>query len=318
MLAPSDPLAALNQASPMLAPSDPLAALNQVSLDAYAARRDAVLADIEPVIAQIDDRLVLRRGGRRFEGPARTRRYHELKAVAHVPLAVHALLLGRRGALDDAARGRLAALRQHIAAALGDLDRRGFTPEQLARQRRILDGSAALLDEAMATGSAAPEALAAFTRAQTPDVLQNAEDAARDQIETMHATVEAWKQQMTPEERARLRAVVAASHMARPGNVAAQYFSVTLGERWEGRFDQEDLLPGKRVLTAEATFDEAAAFALVAAHALDAGVATRFFSEETRLSRDILADAAERLLAGMFHREPEPPAQPVARRDVSG
>ncbi|WP_437615159.1 hypothetical protein WMF20_17700 [Sorangium sp. So ce834] len=297
------------EVSAALAPTDPLGALNQAFLDAYAARREAVLAGIEPIIAQIDDSLILRRGGRRFEGPARTRRYHELKVVAHAPLAVHALLSGRRGALDGAAPGRLAELRQRIAAAAADLDGRGFTPEQLARQRRILGASLALLDEASAAGGVVPEALSAFTRAQTPDVLLNAEDAARDQIETMHATVEAWKRDMTPDERERLRAVVAVSHMARPGNVAAQYFSITLGETWQGRFDQEDLRPGKRVLTAEATFDEAEAFALLATHALDAGVATRFFGEETRLSRDILADAAERILAGMFHKEPAPPGE---------
>jgi hypothetical protein len=123
----------------------------------------------------------------------------------------------------------------------------------------------------------------------------------------MHATVEAWRRQMTPEERDRQRAVVAVSHMARPGNVSAQYFSVILGETWQGRFDEEDLRPGERVLTAETTFDEAEAFALLATHALDAGVATRFFDEETRLSRDIiLADAAERILAGTFHKEPQP------------
>ncbi|WP_437692549.1 hypothetical protein [Sorangium sp. So ce176] len=309
--APPDAAPQADAGSAALAPGDPLGDLNQAFLDAYAARREAVLATIEPIIAQIDDSLILRRGGQRFEGPARTRRYHELKAIAHVPVAVHALLSGWRGALDGGARRQTAELRQRIAAAAGDLDSRGFTPEQLARQRRLLGASVALLDEASATGGVAPEALTAFARAQTEDVLRNAEDAARDQIETMHATVEAWRRQMTPEERDGLRAVVAVSHMARPGNVAAQYFSVTLGETWQGRFDQEDLRPGKRVLTAEATFDEAQAFALLATHALDAGVATRFFDEEARLSRDILADAAERILAGMFHKEPEPPAQPV-------
>ena len=98
--------------------------------------------------------------------------------------------------------------------------------------------------------------------------------------------------------------------MARPGNVAVQYFSITLGETWEGRFDQEDLQPGKRVLASETSFDEAAAFALLATHVLDASVGKRFFGEEIRLERDLLADAAERLLAQMFHKEPEPPAQP--------
>jgi hypothetical protein len=99
--------------------------------------------------------------------------------------------------------------------------------------------------------------------------------------------------------------------MSRPGNVAVQYFSVTLGESWEGRFDQEDLQPGKRVLAAEMVFDEAGAFELLGTHMLDSSVGVRFFGEEMRLERDILADAAERILAKMFHREPEPPAESV-------
>jgi len=290
-----------------LEPSDPLCTLNAAFRDAYAARREAVLDSLSPVIAQIDDLLILRHRGQRLEGPARTRRYHELKAINHLPLALHLLLSGRRGALDEALRGQLTSLRPLITQAVASLDARGFTPESLARQRRLLEASLALLEQVLAADSVMPEALSAFTRAQVPDLLLNSEDAARDQLETMHATVEAWKQRMTPEERARLRAVVAASHMSRPGNIALQYFSVALGERWEGRFDQEDLQPGKRVLAAETAFDEAAAFELLATHALDASVAVRFFGEESRMQRDLLADAAERLLAKMFHREPEPP-----------
>jgi hypothetical protein len=290
-----------------LEPSDPLCTLNAAFRDAYAARREAVLDSLSPVIAQIDDLLILRHRGQRLEGPARTRRYHELKAINHLPLALHLLLSGRRGALDEALRGQLTSLRPLITQAVASLDARGFTPESLARQRRLLEASLALLEQVLAADSVMPEALSAFTRAQVPDLLLNSEDAARDQLETMHATVEAWKQRMTPEERARLRAVVAVSHMSRPGNVALQYFSVALGENWEGRFDQEDLQPGKRVLAAETAFDEAAAFELLATHALDASVAVRFFGEESRMQRDLLADAAERLLAEMFHREPEPP-----------
>ncbi|HEX8436252.1 hypothetical protein [Archangium sp.] len=295
-----------------LEPSDPLLRLNEAFREAYAARRKAVLARLGPVIAQIDDLLILRRGNERLEGPARTRRYHELKAINHIPLALHVLLSDRRGALDEAMRGQLTRLRQLVTQAAADLERRGFTPEQLARQHRLLGASLALLDRVLAEDSVTPEALSTFTRAQVPDLIRNAEDAARDQLETMHATVEAWKQRMTPEERDGLRAVVAVSHMSRPGNVALQYFSVTLGERWEGRFDQEDLHPGKRVLAAETAVDEAAAFELLATHALDASVAVRFFSEESRMQRDLLGDAAERILADMFHKEPEPPTPPTS------
>lgn len=293
-----------------LEPSDPLSALNMAFRDAYAARRDAILAGMGPVIAQIDDLLILRRGGQRLVGPARTRRYHELKVVTHVPLALHVLLSGRRGELDAATRDRLSGIQRLISASLEGLERRGLSQEQSARQRRILEASAAILEQVLSGDGVSAEALSAYTRAQVPDILRNAEDAARDQIDTMHATIEAWKQQMTPEELAQLRAVVAVSHTARPGNVAVQYFSVTLGENWEGRFDQEDLQPGKRVLASETSFDEAAAFSLLATHVLDASVGTRFFGEEIRLERDLLADAAERILARMFHKEPEPPATP--------
>jgi hypothetical protein len=299
--------------SPSLEPSDPLVTLNAAFRDAYAARKKAVLGSLGPVIAQIDDVLILRLRGQRFEGPSRTRRYHELKAINHMPLALHVLLSDRHGALDEATRAQLTTLRPLMTQAAADLDRRGFPPESLARQRRILGASLALLEQVLADGSVVPQALSAFTRAQVPDLVRNSEDAARDQVETMHATVEAWTQRMTPEERAGLRAVVAVSHMSRPGNVALQYFSIALGETWEGRFDQEDLQPGKRVLAAETAFDEAAAFELVATHALDASVAVRFFGEETRMERDLLADAAERLLAQMFHREPEPPTPPATQ-----
>jgi hypothetical protein len=293
-----------------LAPSDPLAVLNDAFREAYAARREALLGNLGPVIAQVEDLLILRRGEQRLEGPARTRRYHELKALTHIPLALHLLLSERHGALAEPTRGLLTGLRQLVVSAASSLEGRGFTPEQLARQRRILDASLALIDGVLAEGSLAPGRLAGFTRALSADILRNIEDAARDQLETMHATVEAWKRLLTPEERDRLRAVVSVSHMSRPGNVALQYFSIALGETWEGRFDQEDLQPGKRVLATETAVDEAAAFTLLATHALDAKVATRFFGDEVRMERDLLADAAERILARMFHREPEPPAPP--------
>jgi hypothetical protein len=308
----SSPPGAQAPSAAALEPTDPLCALNEAFHAAYDALREDVLASLGPIIAQIEDLLILRLRGQRFEGPARTRRYHELKAISHLPLALHVLLANRRGALDEGVRGRLTALRQLATRVAASLEARGFTPDALARQRRLVDASRAFIDQLLAQGSLAPGDLAAFTRARNADLLGNAEDAARDQLETMHATVEAWKQRMTPAEQAQLRAVVGVSHMSRPGNVALQYFSIALGENWEGRFDQEDLQPGKRVLAAESAIDEPSAFGLLATHALDARVASRFFGEKTRMERDLLADAAERILAEMFQKQPAPPAPPPA------
>ncbi|WP_223633405.1 hypothetical protein [Corallococcus sp. EGB] len=299
---PSDVAAAV-----ALEPTDPLSVLNQAFRDAYAARREAVLSRMGPVIAQIDDVLILRMRGQRFEAPARSRRYHEYKSVTHVPLALHVLLAGQKDSLDDETRTRLITLRRLITASSQSLDTRGLPADALARQHRLLDASLALVDSVLASNRVTQAELSAFIHAQVPDLMKNAEDAARDQIETMHASVEAWKRQMTAEERGQLRAVVAASHMSRPGNVAAQYFSITLGDTWEGRFHEEDPHPGKRVLSSEATFDEPAAFALLATHVLDARTSRGIFGEEARMARDLLADAAERILAGMFQTSPQPP-----------
>ncbi|WP_233585564.1 hypothetical protein [Corallococcus sp. CA054B] len=289
-----------------LEPADPISVLNQAFRDAYAARREAVLSRLGPVIAQIDDVLILRMRGQRFEAPARTRRYHEYKSITHVPLALH-ILLASKDALDEETRTRLTTLRGLITASRGSLEDRGLPAEALARQHRLLDASLALVDGVLAANQVTQAELSAFIHARVPDLLKNAEDAARDQIDTMHASVEAWKRQMTAEERGQLRAVVAASHMSRPGNVAAQYFSITLGDTWEGRFHEEDQQPGKRVLSSEATFDEPSAFALLATHVLDANTSRGIFGEETRMARDLLADAAERILAGMFQTSPQPP-----------
>lgn len=292
-----------------LAPDDPLSVLDAAFHAAYDARRARVTTELGPVVAQIDDRLILRIRDQRLEGPARTRRYHELKVVCHLPLAIHAILGELRGALDDGTRERLADLRRRLADVADSLPFRGFDDEQLARQRRIVAASAAVLDAALAVDERDPADVTAFIRAQTPDLLRNLEDAARDQLTTMHATFGAWLRDMTPDERASVRAVVAVSHMSRPGNVAAQYFTVALGETWEGRFDREGLHAGRRVLTSETTTDEDAAFALVATHAVDARVAARFFREESRMDRDLLADAGERILAGMFGAQPEAPSR---------
>lgn len=290
-----------------MSPSDPLEQLNHAFRDAYAARREAVLAALGPALAAIDDSLILRLHGQRRVGPARTRRYHELKTLCHVPLAIQAVVGDDGGPLDEPASTRLTELRRHLDAVDDTLATRGFTDDQLARQRRMLAGSRDLLDHVLAAGTTSTPDLVAFLHAQTADIHANIDDAARDQLGTMHATFSAWQQDMSAEDWPRLLVVVASSHMARTGNVASQYFAVALGQTWEGRFQRDDVHAGKRVLTSEGATDEHSAFALLAMHAFDARAANHFFADEARLGRDVLANAAERLLAVMFATRPDPP-----------
>lgn len=291
-----------------LAPEDPLEQLNHAFRDAYAARRDAVLEQLGPAIAQIDDALIFRLRGQRLVGPARTRRYHELKTMCHVPLAILSAVGDEAGELDEAARGSLKELARHLEAVLAGLGARGLDEAQRARQARLLTGSQAFIAALLASGHVERAALREFLGAQTPDIQANLEDAARDQIETMHATFGAWARELSAEEWRALKVVVGSSHMARTGNVASQYFTVALGESWEGRFQQEDLKPDRRVLTSESASDEQSAFELLAMHVFDISASRDFFAEDGRLGRDVLANATERLLTAMFGERPQRPA----------
>ncbi|EYF07029.1 hypothetical protein [Chondromyces apiculatus] len=293
-----------------LDPTDPLGAIDEAFHEAYAARRAETLERMGPLVANIDDSLVLRLRGKRFEGPARTRRYHDFKAMSHLPLAVYLALSGVRAPLDEEARARIEALRTRIVAGHADAAHRTFTAAELPGQLRLFEGALAMLDRALADAEAGLTrgALIAYVREQMPVVLQNLEGAARDQLDTMHATMERWRSEMTPEEHDQMLAVVAVSHAARLGNAAFQYFSVVLGDRWEGRFDQEDLRPDKRVLASEATLTEESAFELLATHALDGRVGAHFFGDEGRLDRDVFSDMVERLLVERFGKKPAPTA----------
>lgn len=287
-----------------LDPADPIAQLNEGFREAYAARRQAVLAELGPALAQIEDSLFLRIDGRRLVGPARTRRYHELKTICHVPLAIQAIVGDAGGPIDDEVRGRLVELQRRADDVLPGIDERGLEESRAERQRRILTAARDFIAAALRAGEVERARLEAFLRGQMPDIGVNLEDATRDQLQTTHATFGAWVRDMRAEDWSRLLVCVGSSHMARTGNVAAQYFSLALGDRWEGRFEREDEDADRRVLTAEGVADEEAAFMLLAMHVFDGRAANAFFGEQSRLGRDVLAEATERQLGEMFGERP--------------
>lgn len=285
-------------------PSDPMDQLNAGFHEYYAARQRAVLAALGPALVAIDDSLILRIGPQRHVGPARPRRFHELKVVSHLPLAIQAILGDAGGQVDAETRDRLVELDRRTAAVEADVANRVLDPPQMDRQRQIFADSRAFIAAVLRAGAVAGPTLTDFLRRQTPAIRANLADAARAQIVTMHATFSAWVEDMTAEQFAGLRVVVGSAHMARTGNLAAQYFSLALGDRWEGRFETEDDDPARRVLTSEDALDEQTAFALLATHAFDRRAANAFFAEEGRLGRDVLADAAEAQLAALFGARP--------------
>lgn len=278
---------ALAPTSPAAEP-DALAEMNGRFRSIYARVNKITIDKAMPIILSEGDEVVLLRGGKREAVNVVPKRYHELKSVAHVPLALvvlfEALGTGLPLAGDD--RADLEALRDKVAAARPAVAALGLDPECLKRQSRILDESVALLSAALERGTPPAAEVQAFARAMKPLVLANAREAARAEIDATHAAVSKWRAAMPPEEWKRLSVVVMGAQMPRKQNLAVQYFAKLLGEPGEGR----------RIVYAEALWDEAKALRLLATHRMDRRVAEVFFDNPDRMHRDLLADVAAEYL----------------------
>ena len=290
-----------------LKPSDPLTPLNAAFRMAYASLRNQVLAQSSPIIIQIGDRMVLLKNGVRTEAPALSYRYHELKGVAHLPLALYVMLINRADSkLDEDQLNKLREYRALVVNVRSSIDGRNFSPEQRERQFRLIDRSLAFIDTTWLTGMVSKAALRQFTLSQSKDILANAYEAAEDQINTMHKQVQAWLANMTTEERKRFHVVVGASHMPRVGNISMQYFSVALGEPYEGRYEEEEERNSDfRLIYGESMFEDDAALRILATHLVDTDIGVYFFNDSQRMHRDLLSDAAEEIIRKRLGKTPE-------------
>lgn len=295
-----------NQPGSQLKTSDALADLNAAFRKAYAASRLQVIQQNSPVIIHAGDTMMLIKEGVRTEAPTITPRYHELKAVAHVPLALFVMLRsGADSKLDDSTLDGLRAYRSLVVSGRQAMEARGFTGDQLKRQLRIFDRSLNLVDTTLREGLITQADLRRFTQNQKEDILANTYEAAEDQIETMDRQVRAWLAAMTDDERKRLRVAVSSVHMARVGNLAMQYFSVVLDEPYEGRFEEEEIKDSDfRLLFTESVFDEKEILKAIGTHIVDAEVGASFFNDPQRMHRDLLSDATEDILLKKFARKP--------------
>jgi hypothetical protein len=272
---------------------DPLCAMNDAFRDAYAGRRAAVMATSGPVVVQVGDQLLLFRGKERLEGAATNARYHELKSVAHTPFAVYLMLAPVDGPLDEPLVQKLKRYRELVRRAASIVEGRFSEAAQRERQKRILSRTIALLDHAIDERRFTATELRDFVSRARADLLENMRDAVREQVVTMHTQVKAWSAGMTPEEMAKLRVVIGTVHMARPGNVAVQYFQAWLGEPPAGHLADERVSETARVIVGEGLFDAERLLALVGTHLVDRAAAAMFFDDPLRLDRDLFSDFAE-------------------------
>ena len=262
---------------------DPLAAFNTLFRESYAQAKAASKARAGTVLMVAGDRLTLYRdGAQAAQALLRPPRYHRLKAVAHVPLALQVLFSG-----PDVDPGRTRALRALAAQARAEL---GAWCDGALRERqaRILDASLEVLDARLGPGGLGSGQLAAFAGRMCPLLLANAADAAGLELDELHRQVGAWRRSMAEAEWRALRVVIIGSHMARDGEVTLQYFCRLLGEPGEGG----------RVVYAEGLWQPRDALDLLATHEVDGAAGAAFFGAPMRMHRDVLADGAEAWLQG--------------------
>jgi hypothetical protein len=270
--------------------ADPLVDLNQAVRDAYARARRRLLDRAGPVIIVEGDSLVLLHRGKRREAKVVPDVYHTLKAISHVPLAVYVMLVPPEDVpLDKECLEGLRAYRKLLVQAELALQGRGLSEEARERQRRIIRASVRFLDAALAGKRVGAEDLGKFTRGLGKELLANAADAARAELDALDKQVRAWRATLPAEAWKQLHVVVMGSALPRRGNLATQYFARLLGEKGEGR----------RIVYAESTFEEPRAVNLLGTHLLDTRIGSAFFDDAERMHRDLLADAATKLLEKM-------------------
>jgi hypothetical protein len=263
-----------------------LTALNDAFRAAYADAKRRVLAAPGPLLIVNGDNLSLMRDGRRSEANVSAAIYDPVKTIAHIPLAIFVALSPGEGALDAERRTTLEGLRRLIPPAQGSLDRLRLSAPVLERQNRIVTASIAYLDEVIAAGQYKRAALEAFTRRMAPLLMANVADAARGQLDALHARMIAWRREIPQRDWDQLRVVIIGPHMPREDLVVTQYFCRLLHEPAEGR----------RVVYAESMWEEPKALDLFATHVLDGSVGEAFFGDFMRMHRDLLGDAAKEYL----------------------
>jgi hypothetical protein len=270
-----------------------LSRLNVASRAAYRNSREEALARTGPVVLVEGDNLVLRYGVFRQSARCVPEVYHTLKAIGHIPLAIHALLVHHTDKpLDDPRLFDLKRYKDQVTAASPALDACGLEKELLARQKQIVRISLDFLEAVLKHKRVEGKELLAFTRRVRPQIDAGVAGAARAQIDATHKQMTAWRNKLTEEEWKKLKVIVMGLQMPRRDNISVQYFARLLGVPGEG----------PRIIYSEAIFDEERALALLGTHLVDTRIGADFFGDPKRMHRDLLGDAAKVYLDELFKK----------------
>lgn len=275
-------------------PQADLQAGNEAARTAYRAARAQVLAESGPVVLYDGDQLIFRYGTvRRVTHPTPVL-YHDLKTVGHMVLGMHALLTTfGDGPLTPVRVFEVKSYVEAVGKVRGAIRQRGLTMEQQDRQEKILAACDKYLGQVLEEGRVRLSDLYAVLHTLVEPLGENTREAARAQLDGLHRDMLAYRAQLSATEWTKVRVIVQGSAQPRKGHLAVQYFARLLGESGEGR----------RILYAEAIFDEDKALALLGVKDIDARVGQDVWGEPLRLHQDLLGPAAKVYLNELFEKK---------------
>ncbi len=266
-------------------PLDPLVHMNRMFRSEYKAARAEVIKKAEPIIVVAFDDLVLYWRGKRIKQSFTPPIYHEVKAVAHLPLTLYVMLHARTGArIGRGLERRLNDLRGRIVKAEKSLaGRAGWTPKILKLNQGILRRSLRLIDGILARARIGKGRLTHYARAIAPAILATADIAARAQLGGLNALLNKWKKMLGPDWK-RVKVANLAPRQAEAQNAQGSFVLAYFGRH----------LLNRRVFMTRNIFSDGGARRLLGTIYLDRGASVAFFGNPARLERDLLADAAKR------------------------
>jgi hypothetical protein len=203
----------------------------------YAQWRQRHRDAFGPLIISKGEELTLLRNGQRQSANVIPSDYSMLKSVAHVPLAVFALLRDFTDKpLGSVRRDDLKMWKEIFLTGKIDLAKwkSKFTAATYDRQIQIIDSAANFVDEVVSNKKVTNEQLRKYTRKNSKWIFANVNEAVASQLSAVDKQVRQWRSQMSDEEWGKTQVIVFGFHMPRKENSMSQYFLSLFHEKEEG------------------------------------------------------------------------------------
>lgn len=256
----------------------------------YAQWRQRHRDGFGPLIIAKGEELTLLRNGQRETANVIPSDYSMLKSVAHVPLAVFALLRDfTEKPLAPVRVDDLKMWKEDFLTGKTDLAKwkLKFTAATYERQLRMIDSAASFIDEVVANKQVTNEQLRKYTRENSKWIFANVNEAIASQLSAVDKQVRQWRSKMTDEQWGKTQAIVFGFHMPRKENSMSQYFLSLFHEKGEGE---------KLIYVEGPSYEDDYGIELLATHEIDRQIAVDFFNDKWRMHRDLLSDGAKKYL----------------------